>query len=155
MCCEEPGPLDLPAEVIEALAHYRRLLAERGWDWGDDGIDLFRWVRFSLFGPVFEAYARTGDWPSAVREILGADLPAGVAVVRITAAGGLEARTGPARPAIAGQPRPIDVVCDSAFGEDVVVTVAGHDVAVPAGGAAVHTVHVTEEFRAECGAASV
>jgi hypothetical protein len=103
MCCEEPGPLDLPADVIETLAHYRRLRDERGWDWGDDRIELFRWVRFSLFGPVFEVYGRTGDWPTAVREILGDDVPAGIAVVRITADRRLEARTGPARPAIAGR----------------------------------------------------
>jgi phage gp46-like protein len=35
MCCQETETLDLPAEVIETLAGYRRLLADRGWDWGD------------------------------------------------------------------------------------------------------------------------
>jgi len=28
------------------LAHYRRLLDERGWDWGDDQVEMFRWARF-------------------------------------------------------------------------------------------------------------
>ena len=40
MCCQETRMLGLPAEVIEALAHYRRLLDERGWDWGDEQIRL-------------------------------------------------------------------------------------------------------------------
>ena len=30
MCCQETKTLGLPAEVIEALAHYRQLLDERG-----------------------------------------------------------------------------------------------------------------------------
>ena len=48
MCCQETRTLDLPAEVIEALAHYRRLLDERGWDWGDEQLPgFFRWARFS------------------------------------------------------------------------------------------------------------
>jgi hypothetical protein len=34
MCCEATQTLDLPAEVIEMLARYRRLLAERGVDLG-------------------------------------------------------------------------------------------------------------------------
>ena len=62
MCCGMTATLDLPAEVIEALAHYRRLLEERGWDWGEDRIDIFRWLRFSQFGPVLDAFTATGDW---------------------------------------------------------------------------------------------
>lgn len=61
MCCEGTVRLDLPAEVIEALARYRRLLDERGWDWGDDRIDLFRWARFSQLGPVMDEFAATAD----------------------------------------------------------------------------------------------
>ena len=58
MCCQETETLGLPAEVIEALAHYRRLLDERGWDWGDEQLpDFFRWARFSMLGPLFEGGA--------------------------------------------------------------------------------------------------
>lgn len=31
MCCQDATTLNLPPEVIEALAHYRRLLDERDW----------------------------------------------------------------------------------------------------------------------------
>jgi hypothetical protein len=55
MCCETTRTLDLPAEVIEMLARYRQLLAERGVDWGDDQIEFARWARFSLVGPVAES----------------------------------------------------------------------------------------------------
>jgi hypothetical protein len=62
ICCQETETLGLPAEVIEALAHYRQLLDERRWDWGDEQLpDFFRWARFSLLGPVFDAFAATGD----------------------------------------------------------------------------------------------
>ena len=43
MCCQETKTLGLPAEVIEAFAHYRQLLDERAWDWGDEQLpNLFR-----------------------------------------------------------------------------------------------------------------
>src|SRR5215469_1725323 len=42
MCCESTETLGLPREVIETLAHYRRLLDDRGWDWAGEGIDIFR-----------------------------------------------------------------------------------------------------------------
>jgi hypothetical protein len=45
MCCQDTTTLNLPPAVIEALAHYRRLLEERGWDWGDEQLpDFFRWA---------------------------------------------------------------------------------------------------------------
>jgi hypothetical protein len=77
MCCHAMDALGLPAEVIEALAQYRQLLEERGWDWGRDHIDLFRWVRFSQLGPVFDTFAATGDWAGAVRSLIGDQVPAG------------------------------------------------------------------------------
>ncbi len=119
MCCEATGTLGLPAEAIETLAHYRRLLEDRGWDWGDDRVDLFRWVRFSLFGPVFEAFTATGDWAKAVRSVIGDDVPAGIVVVRVDAGGGLRADVGAARPAIAGRSVRLDVVVDSAADADL------------------------------------
>ena len=84
MCCQETKALGLPAEVIEALAHYRRLLEERGWDWGDEQLpEFFRWARFSLLGPLFDAFAATGDWAKAIRSVIGEDVPRGIVVVRI------------------------------------------------------------------------
>ena len=52
--------------VIEMLARYRGLPAERGWDWGDDRIEMFRWARFAALGDVFAAAApATGRRPCA------------------------------------------------------------------------------------------
>jgi hypothetical protein len=140
VCCDAPETLDLPAGVIEMLARYRRLLDERGWDWGDDRVDVLRWARFSRLGPVMEAYGETGDWPSAVRAVVGGDVPAGCVVVRVGADGQLSASTGPARIGLAGLPVTLDVVVDSAAAAEVTLTVADREVPVPAGGAAVETV---------------
>jgi hypothetical protein len=127
---------------MKTLAHYRRLLDERGWDWGHDHIDLFRWVRFSLLGPIFDAFAATGDWPNAVRSMIGHEIPAGVVVVRIDQDGRLRADVGPARPAIAGSRVRIDVVIDSAAGADLFLAVADRKVRVAALGAAVETIEL-------------
>ena len=150
MCCESGERLDLPPRVIEMLAHYRRLLADQGFGWGEDGLpDMFRWARFSLLGPVFEAAQRTGDWPSAVREVVGAEPPAGVVVVRVDAAGAVRLLVGPARATIAGTPAAVDVVVDSAAGRPLAVRVAGEEVPVPAGGAGIATVDVAGPFEVE------
>jgi hypothetical protein len=141
VCCQETKTLGLPAEVIEALAHYRQLLDERAWDWGDEQLpNLFRWARFSLLGPVFDAFAATGDWAKAIRSVIGEDVPAGVVVVRVDEGGGPQADVGPARPAIAGHMVTIDVVVDSAADADLSLTVAGHEVRVGPRGAAIETI---------------
>src|SRR5829696_7859411 len=115
MCCQETKKLGLPAEVIEALTHYRRLLDERGWDWGEEQLpDFFRWARFSLLGPVFDEFVVTRDWAKAIRSVIGHDSPAGIVVVRVDEGGGLRAEAEPARPAIAGRTVAIYVVVDSA-----------------------------------------
>ena len=141
MCCQETETLGLPAEVIEAMAHYRRLLDERGWDWGDEQLpDFFRWARFSMLGPLFEAVADTGDWAKAIRSVVGEDVPPGVVVVRVDEGSSLHAYVGPARPAIAGRTVPIDVVVDSASRADLRLTVAGRDLDVAPRGAAIETI---------------
>jgi hypothetical protein len=141
MCCQETRTLNLPAEVIEALARYRRLRDERGWDWGDEQLpDFFRWARFSLLGPVFEAVADTGDWASAIRSVIGDEVPSGIVVVRIDEGGGLRVGVGPARPGISGHTVAIDVVVDSASDTDLSLTVAGREVRVAARGAAIETI---------------
>jgi hypothetical protein len=110
----------LPAEVIEALAHYRRLLDERGWDWGDEQLpDFFRWARFSMLGPLFEAVADTGDWAKAIRSVVGEDVPPGVVVVRVDEGSSLR---------------------DSASRADLRLTVAGRDLDVAPRGAAIETI---------------
>ena len=103
MCCQDTNTLSLPAPVIETLAQYRRLLDERGWDWGDEQIDLFRWTRFTKFGAVFAEYAATGDWAQAIRSVIDADVPVGVVVVRVDESGALRADVGPALIAVAGR----------------------------------------------------
>jgi hypothetical protein len=141
MCCQETRTLDLPAEVIEALARYRRLLDERGWDWGDEQLpDFFRWVRFSLLGPVFDAVAETGDWAKAIRSVIGDDVPPGIVVVRIDEPGGLHADVGGARAAIPGRTVAIDVVIDSTVDEELIVTVAGREVEIAPLGAGIETI---------------
>ncbi|SFT56601.1 hypothetical protein SAMN05660657_01590 [Geodermatophilus amargosae] len=144
MCCGEDAVLGLPAPVLEALAGYRRMRDAHGWGWGEGALpDLFRWARFSLLGPAFDAAAATGDWPAAVRAALGdGDPPAGVAVVTAGAGGELTVRTGPPRPGPAGASLPIDVVVLSDAREDRTVSVAGTAVAVPAGGVGLAVVDV-------------
>src|SRR6266496_402464 len=83
MCCQETKTLELPAEVIEALARYRKLLDDRGWDWGDEQIDVARWARFSQYGPLNDAFMATGDWAKAIRSVIGTYVPSGVAVETI------------------------------------------------------------------------
>jgi len=83
MCCQETKTLELPAEVIEALARYRKLLDDRGWDWGDEQIDVARWARFSQYGPLNDAFMATGDWAKAIRSVIGTYVPSGVVVVHV------------------------------------------------------------------------
>jgi hypothetical protein len=142
MCCEATGTMRLPVEVVETLARYNRLLDERGWDWGDDRIELFRWERFSQHGPLLDQLAAGGDWAGAIRSVIGDDVPAGTVVVRVGRGGGLHADLGPARPGIAGRTVPIDVVVDSAAEVDLSLTVAGRQVRVAPLGAAVETIAI-------------
>ena len=142
MCCEATGSLALPPEVIEAVAHYRRLLDDRRWDWGDEQIEGFRWARFAQLGDVLTAYSSTGNWAKAVRSLIGDDLPSGVVVVQVDEGGGLRASAGPARTAIAGRTVTIDVVIESALDSDTALTVAGREVRVPSRGAAIETIDV-------------
>src|SRR5438309_1296321 len=78
MCREDTNTLALPAQVIETLAQYRRLLDERGWDWGDEQIDLFRWARFTQFAAELTlASRRCARW-SVTDASGGAWFPDGV-----------------------------------------------------------------------------
>jgi hypothetical protein len=140
MCCEERGTLNLPAEVIETLARYRRLLDDRGSDWGGDQIEFSRWAHFSLVGPAFAEFMTTGDWSTALRSVIGRELPSGLVVVRVDAGGGLHADVGPARTAIAGRPVRIEIVVDSAVDAELFLTVAGRKVQLAPRGATVETI---------------
>ena len=140
MCCQDTDALALPAQVIETLARYRRLLDERGWDWGDEQIDFFRWARFTQLGSVFAEYAVTGDWAQAIRSVIGGDVPVGVVVIRVDKGGALRAEVGAARTAIAGRTVAIDVVVDSAADADLSLSIAGRELHVPPRGAAVETI---------------
>lgn len=143
MCCHETETLELPSEVIEALAHYRRLLDDRKWDWGGEQLpEFFRAARFPLLAPVIETFAATGDWSDAVRSVIGAEVPAGTVVVTVDQGGDLRAAVGPARPAIAGHTVTVDVVIDSAADADLALTVGGNDVRVAALGATIETVEL-------------
>jgi hypothetical protein len=152
MCCDETGTLELPAEVIEALAHYRRLRERKGWDWGEEDLpDLYRWARSSLFRPLLAAFADTGDWAQAARSLIAA-VPIGAVAVRIDADGRLDAAAGPPRTAVPGRAATIDVVVDSALDEAARVTVAGRPVPVEARGVAIETVDLHAPGPAAAGA---
>src|ERR1700730_9005836 len=140
MCCQDTDTLALPAQVIETLARYRRLLDDRGWDWGDEQFDFFRWARFTQLGPVFAEHLVTGDWAQAVRSVIGGDVPVGVVVIRVDDGGALRADVGPARTAIAGRTVAIDVVVDSAADANLSLSIAGREVHVAPRGAAVETI---------------
>ena len=145
MCCQDTTTLNLPPAVIEALAHYRRLLEERGWDWGDEQLpDFFRWARFSLLGPLFEAVDDTGDWARAIRLVIGGDVPPGIIVVRIDERRELRADLGEARIAIPGHTVPVDVVIDSAVDDELSLSVAGREVSVAPLGAGIETIDLDE-----------
>jgi hypothetical protein len=136
VCCEEEALLRLPAAVIEMLARYRRLRDEQGIGWGEDELpEFFRWARFSRLGPAFAEFAATGDWAGAVRTAVGERVPAGLVLIMVGGEGGLSARVGPPRPVVPGATVQLDVVIDSAAPRDLLVTVAGQEVPVPAGGA--------------------
>jgi hypothetical protein len=87
--------------VIEAIAHYRRLRAERGGDWGDERVEFSRWAGFPYVGEVFEVYARTGNLAAALREVIARDVLPGVVVI---AEQGVT--VGPLRAALPGTPVP-------------------------------------------------
>jgi hypothetical protein len=145
MCCQDTTTLNLPPAVIEALAHYRRLLEERGWDWGDEQLpDFFRWARFSLLGPLFEAVDDTGDWARAIRLVIGGDVPPGIIVVRIDERRELRADLGETRVAIPGHTVPVDVVIDSAVDDELSLSVAGREVSVAPLGAGIETIDLDE-----------
>src|SRR6476661_5224518 len=115
MSCHDDAALDLPPAVIEMVARYRRMRAEQGVGWGEEAFpDMFRWARFARLGPAFTEFATSGDWAGAVRAAVGADVPAGLALVTVGPDGGLTARTGPARPVVPGTTMQIDVVLDAA-----------------------------------------
>jgi hypothetical protein len=141
MCCDGDVPPDLPPAVVEMVARYRRMRAEQGVGWGEEAFpEMFRWARFSRLGPAFDAFAASGDWAGAVRAAIGDDVPAGLVLVRVDADEGLSVRAGPPRPVVPDGAVPVDVVVDSDADRDLVVTVDGHDVPVPAGGAGLRTV---------------
>jgi len=141
MCCDDGDVLDLPAEVIEMLARYRRMRDEQGWGWGEQALpDFFRWSRFSRLGTAWDEFAASGDWGAAVRAAIGdGDPPAGVVVVTVGSDGTLACRVGRLRPAVAGTPVAVDVLLESRAEDDVTVEVGGVGVPVPAGGAGLRT----------------
>ncbi len=154
MCCHDDAALDLPPAVIEMVARYRRMRAEQGVGWGEAAFpDMFRWARFARLGPAFDEFAASGDWAGAVRAAVGADVPAGLALVTVGPDGGLTARTGPPRPVVPGMTAQIDVVLYSTADRDLVVAVDGAKVPVPAGGAGLRTVDVAGPILVTCGAA--
>jgi hypothetical protein len=143
MCCESTETLDLPREVIETLAAYRRLLDDRGWDWAQEGMDFFRLMRFSQLSvsEILEHAAR-GDWAKALLSAIGDKVPAGSVVIRIDERGRLQVETGPVRPAIAGGSVAVDVFIDSGAATDLILTLGGRDMPVAALSATVDTIAV-------------
>lgn len=155
MCCQDEVVLDLPPAVIEMMARYRRMRDEQGFGWGELDIpEMFRWARFARLGPVFAEFSASGDWAGAVRAAVGSAVPAGLVLVAVGADGVPVVRTGPARPVIRGATVQIDVVVDSAADRELLLTVDGADVTIPAGGAGLRTLDVDADapvFAVVCG----
>jgi hypothetical protein len=146
VCCQDDDVLELPPEVLEMLARYRRMRAEQGFGWGEEALpEFFRWARFSRLGPAFEEFAATGDWAGAVRAAVGDEPPPGLVRVEVPGDGTLGVRTGPARPAIRGRLAQLEVIVDSSADREVVVDVAGHELRVPPGGAEFVAVEVSAD----------
>jgi hypothetical protein len=138
VCCQDDEALDLPPAVIEALAHYRRLAEQRGWDWGGEDLpDFFRWGRFSRIGDVMTAAAETGDWARAARDVVEA-AGGDPGVLRVVLDGPVP--EGPRRLAVAGRPTPVDLVLEAAPGS--VVDVDGRSVTVQVGGVVLDALEV-------------
>ena len=149
MCCGDTETFDLPPAAIEAIAHYRRLRAERGNDWGDERLEFVRWASYALVGPSLGRYMETGDLPGAVRGVLAEGIPSGVVVVTLGAnganganGGSTRAAAGPLRLAIAGNPTRVDIVLDSATDTETRVTIGGREIAVEPHGVGLRTIEV-------------
>ncbi|MFC5064270.1 CehA/McbA family metallohydrolase [Actinomycetospora atypica] len=137
MCCQDDEVLDLPAPAIEALAHYRRLLDERGWDWGGEDLpEFFRNARFSRLGDVMAALGRTGDWAAAVREVVDA-VGGDPGVLHVVDGSAVD---GPRRLAVAGRPTPVDVVVEASPG--TTIDLDGRAVTVPDTGIVLDAIEV-------------
>jgi len=150
MCCESTETLDLPRQVIEMLASYRRQLDDRPWDWGDEGgeegLDFFRVMRFAELGPAILAeYPSTGDWAKALVSVIRRGVPEGVVLIGIDGGAGLRIETGPPRLAIADDGVAIEVVIDSDAATDLRVTVGGREVFLAAHGATVESVDLAAD----------
>jgi hypothetical protein len=129
MCCDDDVVLDLPAEVIEALAGYRRRLAEHGPDWGGDEVPFSRWAGFPLIGAALAGWS--GDWAEAVRAALVAPLPPGVVVIRVDAREGASVSCGGPVPVLESGSATLHVVVDARA--DAVLTVDGEPLTVHSG----------------------
>jgi hypothetical protein len=137
VCCDLTGTLDLPPEVIETLAAYRRMLALRPLDWGDEQIGFFQLMRFAQYGEVMDGFMSTGDVAKAVAATIADDVPAGIVGVSIDPDRTTHAHVGPPRMAIAGRTVRIDVVVSSAVDAELDVRIGDTDVRLAANGAAV------------------
>jgi hypothetical protein len=111
MCCQNDEAFDLPADAIEALARYRRMLAERGPDWGNEEVEFSRWAGFPLIAEAMAAW-RT-DWASAVRTAVADPLPAGVVVVRVDPRERVTVTAGPPVSVLGNGKATVHVVVDA------------------------------------------
>jgi hypothetical protein len=140
MCCEGSETFDLPPDVIEAIGAYR-LAAERiGFDWGEEGADLFRLGR--LFQPVVSALTTSTDPEAAFRSVLDA-LPPGMLLATVRRDGELElAHPDPPFPRLPGGEVEVDVVFTSAADGPERVTVGDEGFDVVPGAPTVRTLRL-------------
>lgn len=131
MCCQDDEVLDLPAEAIEAIAHYRHLRSVRGPDWGGDDVWFARLAGFPLINAVVAGYS--SGTAETLRAVVRDPLPAGVVLVRVDAGARATVTAGPPVPVLAGgdHTATVHMVVDSAA--DTTLTVNGEPVAVHSG----------------------
>ena len=150
MCCDVPEHELMPPEVAEAVAEYRKRLAQRPLDWGDEG---FRWPerhrRLVDAAALFAAVDPDApDWDDALRrcvaETEAADLAAGFAVLRVDE-NGIAGRCGPRPWVIPGHPIVVDVLIDSRVEQALELTLTAEPLLLGAGQARLVPVSVSHE----------
>lgn len=139
MCCQDVTTFELPASVIEMIGAYRLRLAQHGWDWGEEGAELFRLGR--LFEPIVSHMTTTFDIEGAFRSAL--DELANDIVVVTADEQGVGVRTpNPPLHVLPGGARDVDVVVVSRRAELVEAVVDGETITVPPGALAVRTMRI-------------
>lgn len=159
-----------PPPVARMLAEYRAIVAEHGITWGDGPGVYVAQMRADpylmgrdFWGPAFALVAREHpdapageygeliaglDMDVVVRDALAGDVPDNLAVLRLTAAGGVEFTARTRTVLDDGASFRTSLLIDSGRADEAVVTVDGTPYPIAPGGARIVTVTPASEVRA-------